>query len=96
MSISERDCSAFLSVIETVVLFVRLRSRGPGRLPDEHLFDLMNAVHNVPEMLTGRNAYFTPDMIRDGRFAAYDAKWGVDGIGLVQLLDTAFQRFDAT
>ena len=95
MVASERELCAFLSVVEVVAVFVRLRSRGNQRLSDEHLFDLMDAIHNVPAMLTCRNGYFTVEMIRNGRFAEYDAKWGAEGVGLVRLLDEAYERFDA-
>ena len=95
MIAADRDLCAFLSVLETVALFIRFRSRGQQRLSDEHLFDLMDAIHNVPELLTKRSGYFTPEMIRNGRFADYDAKWKTDGLGLVRLLDEAYAQFDA-
>jgi hypothetical protein len=95
MDTSARDQCAFLSVIETVVLFVRLRSCGQHRLSDEHLFDLMDAIHNVPEMLISSSGYFTAKSICNGRFADYDAKWGVEGVGLVRLLDEAYKQLDA-
>ncbi len=86
MTARDRSTLAFLHVLRHAVLFVRMRSEGPHRLPDEHLFDLMDAIHNVPEYLAGSNGYFTADNLRDHYFAPYDEKWGKESLGLVRLL----------
>jgi hypothetical protein len=51
----------------------------------------MDAVHNVPALLTEPDGYFTPTKLRDFFFANYDAKWGKEGLGLVRLLDEGMQ-----
>lgn len=86
MTVRDQSGLAFLHVLRHVVLFVRMRSAGPHRLPDEHLFDLMDAIHNVPEYLARSNGYFTADKLRDHYFAPYDEKWGKESVGLVRLL----------
>jgi hypothetical protein len=87
----ELNRRAFLHVLHHVALFVRLRSSGERRLPDEHLFDLMDAIHNVPEFLLEPDGYFTVEGLRDHYFAVYDEKWGNNGIGLVRLLNQGIQ-----
>jgi hypothetical protein len=90
MIADERLARAYLKVLETVALFVRLRSRGKGRLSDEHLFDLMDAIHNVPTFLGGDNDYFTPELMRKFEFGNYDDKWSENGgLHLVRILDEA-------
>ena len=64
---SESVVRAFLHVIYHVALFVRARSSDPNRLSDDHLFGLMDAVHNVPGLLTNPNGYFTVEKLRDIR-----------------------------
>jgi hypothetical protein len=91
MVASEPILRAFLHVLYHVAIFVRLRSVGQQRLPDEHLFDLMDAIHNVPEFLTKPAGYFTVEKLRDHYFADYDAKWGKDGIGLIRLLNEGME-----
>ncbi|MFO0789052.1 MAG: hypothetical protein U0805_06310 [Pirellulales bacterium] len=60
-----------------------------SRLSDEHLFDLMDAIHNVPEFLAGTNDWFTPDRMRS-YLASYDERWSdTDGLHLVRKLDEA-------
>jgi hypothetical protein len=89
----EQVLRAYLNVLNDVLLFVRLRSRGDNRLSDEHLFDLMNAVHNVPELLTRHGEWFTAEMIRNDAFADYDSKWANNGgLSLVRMIDEAMSR----
>lgn len=83
MVATEKLLRAFLHVIYHVTLFVRIRSGGSHRLSDTHLFDLMNAIHNVPGFLTNPAGFFTAEILKDDYFAPYDEKWGNEGIGLV-------------
>lgn len=91
---SERNLFAFLYVLQRVAIFVRHHSSGSRRLTDDHLSDLMDAIHNVPEMLSRAGHYFTPEMIRED-FARFDSKWGARGISLVATLEDGFSAFDA-
>ena len=54
----------------------------------------MEAIHNVPEMLTGPKHFFTPEMIRED-FTRYDSKWGPESIGLIAALEDGFSKFDS-
>lgn len=92
---NERDRRAFLDVLTHTILFARMWSSGTHRLPDEHLFDLMDVIHNVPGLVSGCIPYFTPEIMRDDYFSTYDSKWGSEGIGLVSLLNEAYRRLDA-
>jgi|tagenome__1003787_1003787.scaffolds.fasta_scaffold20930912_1 hypothetical protein len=93
MKADERLMRAYLEVLETVALFVRMRSRGEGRLSDEHLFDIMDAIHNIPAFLRGDNDYFTPELMREYELGDYDAKWSENGgLHLVRILDEALSQ----
>ena len=92
MQPDERTTRAYLELVGWVVLFVRLRSRGENRLTDEHLFDLMDAVHNIPEFLKGTNSWFTPDRMRL-ELESYDERWSENGgLHLVKKLDEALSQ----
>jgi len=88
---SDRVTRAYLELLRRVLVFVRFRSSGNRRLSDEQLFDLMDAMHNVPTLLTGRDPYFTDENIRSA-LADYDAKWcerSDGGASLISILDEA-------
>ncbi len=88
----EQTVRAYLKVVRNVVLLTRLRSRGDNRLSDENLFDLMDAIHNIPTFLAERDHHwFTPERMRE-RFIEYDARWsGSGGLNLVKVLDEALE-----
>lgn len=90
--INEQLTQAYLELLRWVILGVRLRSRGENRLPDEHLFDLMDAMHNVPEFLVGTNAWFTPERMRE-YLMVYDERWSKNGgLNLIKKLDEALSN----
>lgn len=65
---------AYLQLFAHVSLYVRGHSTGDGRLSDQELFDLMDAIHNIPEMLTAHGTTFTHDALQP-YLAAYDERW---------------------
>ncbi|MBX3413466.1 MAG: hypothetical protein KF708_12320 [Pirellulales bacterium] len=95
MKTHDRLTRAYLEVIRMVALFVRLHSTGERRLPDEHLFDLMDAIHNIPEFLVGTNDHFTHESMRQFELGCYDEKWGhSSGLHLVRILDDALAQYE--
>ena len=64
-------------------------------MSDEQLYDLMDAVHNVPALMTGSNDFFTDQRIRENYLAPYDAKWAGKtrfGFSLLKILDEAVRE----
>ena len=87
--------SAYVELIYHVTIFVRLYSEGDRRLPDAQLFDLMDALHNIPEMLLEYDSPgYDENDIRRLFLEAYDAKWAKqeDQFSLVAVLDDALRR----
>ena len=55
---------AHLDFLSRVILQLRCQCVGAERLSDEELFDLMDAIHNIPEMLTAHGTTFTHEVTR--------------------------------
>src|SRR5437870_3713566 len=88
----ERLTRAYLDLVYWVILFVRVRSRGDDRLSDDHLHDLMDAIHNIPEFLAGTNEWFTPERMRE-YLAVYDERWSENGgMHLIKRLGESLSR----
>lgn len=73
---------AYLDMLYHVSIYVRNRSWGDNRLPDDQLFDLMDAIHNVPELLTNHGGFFTPQSMREHFFEVYDERWAETALRL--------------
>jgi hypothetical protein len=87
--------SAYLELLYRVSIFVRSRSEGEVRLPDEQLFDLMDAIHNIPEMLLEyEGPGWSEKDLRELFLQAYDEKWatGEDDFSLIMALDDSLRR----
>jgi hypothetical protein len=83
----ESTMKAFLEVLRQVSLYVRSCH---DRMTGEQLFDLMDAIHNVPEMLIHHSESYNAETMRDLYFRPYDKKWATDGkFSLVDRLDKA-------
>ena len=79
---------AYLDLIREVSLYVRAKSFGADRLPDDQLHDLMDAIHNIPELLTEFGGFFTSESMREVYLEPYDKRWAtVDGLSLCRTLD---------
>ncbi|MCP4251729.1 MAG: hypothetical protein GY778_32240 [bacterium] len=91
----EPHLSGYLELLYRVSIFVKLHSEGEMRLPDRQLFDLMDAIHNIPEMLLEYEGpgYDEKDM-RRLFLESYDGKWARDegSFSLVTALDDAIRR----
>lgn len=93
--------SAYLELLYRVSIFIRSRSEGENRLPDEQLYDLMDAIHNIPEMLIEYepSGYKEREMVSyflkpyDDKWAKGGSKWveGSHCIALVAILDEAIR-----
>ena len=85
--------SAYHDLLYQVATYVRVRSRGSNRLEDEELFDLMDAIHNVPEFLI-EYGFFDECSMREIFLEPFDEKWvrSPDDFSLVRELDAALER----
>jgi hypothetical protein len=85
--------SAYLEVVYRVAVYVRNRSRGANRISDDQLFDLMDAIHNIPEFLTRYGEFFTEDLMRHTYLGVYDSHWAVHGgFSLVEVVNEAMAK----
>ena len=82
---------AYLEVLREVNLYVRAKSIGAERLPDKQLFDLMDAIHNIPEFLSELSTC-SPEVMRKLYLEPYDKCWAAHGLSLCQTLDRAVNR----
>jgi hypothetical protein len=90
----EPELRAYLILLYRVAIQVRLRSGGDERLPDRQLFDLMDAIHDIPSLLADHDHYFTDAQIRE-RLQSYDDKWTESDpyhFSLVRTLNDAGER----
>lgn len=83
--------SAALYLLYQVALFIRNCAH---EIEQEQLFDLGDAIHNVPESLTEYGHYFDEQEIRDIYLAAYDRKWAKspEDFSLLRTLDAGVAR----
>jgi len=83
--------SAALYLLYRVALFLRSDA---NEIRPEQLFDLGDAIHNVPGSLTEYGHYFDEQVIREMYLAPYDAKWAKKpgDFSLLRTLDTGIQR----
>jgi hypothetical protein len=90
----EKELRAYLILLYRVSIQVRYRSSGEFRLPDRQLFDLMDAVHDIPSLLADHNHYFTDEQIRQC-LQTYDDRWTESDpqhFSLIKTLSEAFER----
>lgn len=83
---------AYTELLRRVIVYARFYSGGDRRMSDDQLYDLMDAVHNVPTLLTENDGDLTDQIIRDQYLGPYDAKWagkGEIGFSLIAILDEA-------
>lgn len=79
---------AYLALLGHVTTYVRARSGGANRIPDDQLFDLMDAVHNIPELLTRYGEFFSVESIEENFLKVYDDRWAKKGdLSLTQTLE---------
>ena len=64
----------YLHVLERVIIDLRFRIRYGDSVPVEEVHDLMDAIHNIPEMLRNCEGWHVPDNI-DADLKHYDNKW---------------------
>ena len=86
----EADLRACLAVLYRACIHARLLGYegGQGGLSADRsrlLTDLMDAVHNIPDLLT-RWPSCNQDLLRD-TLADFDAKWSISGIQLLPVYD---------
>lgn len=83
-----------MQLLHQVSIFVRLYSEGEKRLPDQQLLDLMDAIHNIPEMLLEyEGSGYDETDIRRIFLQGYDEQWAGDGgFSLVTVLGDAIRR----
>ncbi|OGT88110.1 MAG: hypothetical protein A2514_02610 [Gammaproteobacteria bacterium RIFOXYD12_FULL_61_37] len=92
MTAPEPILSAYIHLLGRVVLEVRARSIGPNKMPDDQIFDLMDAIHNVPHMLAQYGS-FEDKMMRENYLAPYDEKWGgKERFRLLETLEDAMKQ----
>lgn len=64
----------YLLVLERVIVELRTRIRQDDAVKIAEAHDLMDAVHNIPEMLRNCEGWHVPENI-DADLARYDSKW---------------------
>ena len=79
---------AHLDFLSQILLRVRSQCIGTERISDEELFDLMDALHNIPEMLASHGGPFTHEVTRQ-YLVRYDDRWNRC---LTRVLDEAIAR----
>jgi hypothetical protein len=83
--------SACMSVVRLAVLHAR-RMGWSGQVQPDHLADLMDAIHNVPELVQNWETCDV-DFMREGFFRAYDRKWAaVSGFSMCKAFDNALGK----
>jgi len=78
---SNSESIAFAKVIKCGLLSLRFASK---KVSPEQIFDLTDALHNVPDIYMGVNSMNTEDILRM-YFDTYDTKWygkDVDALGI--------------
>jgi hypothetical protein len=87
----EPYASAALYLLYRVALFIRNHA---DTISHEQVFDIGEAIHNVPISLTEYGDYFDEQKIRDFYLAVYDKKWVKvpHDFSLIQMLDAGTAR----
>ena len=83
--------SACMSVVRLAVLHAR-RMGWSGEVQPDQLADLMDAIHNIPELVQN---WETCDvqLMRESFLRAYDSKWaGVTGFSMCDTFDNALGK----
>lgn len=86
--------SGYLELLDRVFIFPKNHSEGDERLPDQQLFDLVDAIHNISAMLLEYDSRGWDDNVtREIFLEAYDKKWVRDEceFGLVTVLVDAIR-----
>lgn len=80
---------AYLQLFHRIALYVRNRSKS---LSDEELFDLMDAIHNIPEMLTAHGSTFTHEAVQL-YLEVYDQRWqDKGGLSLRRIVQSELEQ----
>jgi hypothetical protein len=78
--------SACLAVLRESIVFCRARGWN-NDLSSEHLADLMDAIHNIPELIRNWERCDI-ELLRNSYLLAYEAKWlGRGGLALCTIFD---------
>lgn len=64
----------YLHVLERVLIDLRCRIRYEDNVSIEEVHDLLDAIHNIPEMLRNCQGWHVPENI-DFDLSRYDGKW---------------------
>ena len=83
---NDKTTQAYLRVLERAITSVRCHAAGNRRFSDDHLYELMDAIHLVPEFLGGTGV-LTDELMRD-MLGSYSGKWAKNGgMDLIGILD---------
>lgn len=91
----ERYLRAYADFLHNAIVHARFYS---DRMSTDQMFDLMDALHNVPTLLTQYGDYFTDRIMRDNYLAVYDRKWATGegmSFSLIAMLDDALSDYES-
>ena len=78
----------YAKLLEVVVLNLRMRIRYGEEISNREVHDLMDAIHNIPQMLRSCDAWHVPANI-DFDLQRYDEKWSKQsGCSRISLVET--------
>lgn len=80
MNLNNDDISnVYNRLLERAILDLRMRIRYDDGVSIDEVHDLLDALHNIPQMIRDCSGWHVPENI-DADLASYDAKWfGADG-----------------
>lgn len=90
---NEETVRIYAEVLRYAIVKLRMRLRFGEQVPLDEVHDLLDAVHNIPQMLADYGEWFVEENI-DGALKDYDAKWlerqsGEFRLSLVEALERA-------
>jgi hypothetical protein len=71
---AEKTIRIYLAVLQEAVLNLRMRIRYGESIDIQEILDLLDAVHNIPEMVCAYGGWHVEKNI-DQDLAQYDARW---------------------
>ena len=97
--------SGYLILLYRVLISLRLRTGYPEKMSQEELVtlikdihELSDALHNVPQFLSGTNEWFTPQRMEELYIAGYDERQGElngSGFSLREMLKSCIKEAEA-
>ena len=81
----------YIRVLELAILDLRARIRYEDDVTIREVHDLLDAIHNIPEMLRSCDGWHVPENI-NADLAAYDAKWL--GVGNARLRNSLVEHLN--